>query len=344
MKKTTIIISLLVISVSAWWGIKHFTKSKTPESDVVWVQASKVRQQSLNQETNMVGSLSARRQIEITPEFAGHVEKILFTDGAFVTQGTPLIQLDDSVFKTKYESAKAKLTYSEHNFQRMSLLGKKGVVAKQTIDQAEADLKEKRAESQENGVILEKMRLVAPFDGIVGKCKVNLGDYVTIGQSLVTITDVKHLRIDYNVPEKYLSQIKLGQQVKVTTSAYPDKIFHGTVAFISPTINTDNRSISLYADLSNDNNLLKPGMFVNVTQSLDQLQQAVMIPARSLVPILDGEQVYKVIDGKAYASQVTVGKRNADQVQIIQGLTSGDVVITDGQFKLKNGTAVKIKL
>lgn len=325
------------------WGItKHYTSIKDADALAVWVQASAVKQASLPLEAHAIGTLTAR-SVEITPEVAGHVEKILFTDGSSVKQNTPLIQFDDAVYQAKYSSAKAKLAYSENNFSRMTLLGKQGAISKQAIDQAEADLKEKKADADESAVMVNKMKLNAPFDGMVGKSKVNRGDYVTVGQSVVTLTDTQHLHIEYNVPEKFLPLLKRGQTVSIKTAAYPDKVFTGELAFISPTINTDNRSVSLYAEVPNQTGALAAGMFVNVTQSLGKEEHVLMIPARSLVPILDGEQVYKIVEGKAYAVTVTIGARFKNEVQILQGLSAKDVVITDGQIKVKNAMPVKIK-
>lgn len=343
MKK--ICLCLLVLAILAtviWYGMKFFAKPSATQPEVIWVNAITVSESGISMETNAIGSLVAR-SVEITPDLAGHVQNIYFQDGTFVKKGTPLIQLDDEIYRTKLQSAKAQLTFSESTFNRLNQLVARGDIAKQTIEQANADLKDKKAMAEENSVMVNKMLLTAPFDGIVGKSKVNLGDYVTVAQSVVTLTDTKHLRIEYNVPEKYLSALKLGQTVKIKTSAYPGKTFIGTVAYISPTINIDNRSISLYAQINNDDNLLAPGMFVNVLHSLGREEKVLLIPARSLVPIFDGEQVYKIVDGKAYAISVVIGKRVNDNVEIIQGLAKNDVVITDGQLKVKNGTPVSIK-
>lgn len=339
--KKIVLISLIVVAVI--FGItKYRSRHAAPPANAIWVQASTVAETNLPIEINTIGSLTAR-SVEVTPEMPGHVEKILFKDGAFVKQGERLIQLDDAVYKAKHQSAAARLVYSENDYKRKAQLGKQGVVTQQAIDQADADLKERQAEAKETEVMLNKMQLIAPFDGMLGKCKISPGDYVTIGQSLVTLTDRKHLRIEYNVPEKYLPSLKHGQMVKVTSSAYPGQSFTGEVVFISPTINTENRSISLYAEINNDNDLLAPGMFVNVNQSLGTEKKVLMIPARSLVPILDGEQVFKIVDGKAYSVSVTIGRRLNENVQILHGLSLGDKVITDGQLKLQNGLPVQVK-
>ncbi len=340
MTKTKLIIAGVVVLAIAGWTITKFksASSAMPDNSVA-VQTLTVKNSTLPLEARAIGTLIAR-SVEITPEVAGHVDKILVADGAFVKKGTVLIQLDDAVARARYESAKAQLIYSQNDYKRKLLLGKQGAIAQQAIDQANADLIEKRALAEENQVMVSKMALTAPFDGVVGKSKVNPGDYVNVAQSVLTLTDTQHLRIEYNVPEKYLPMLKLGQQVKVTTSTYPDKIFTGKVAFISPTISSENRSVSLYAEVPNDKNQLAAGMFVDVLQQLGKEDKVLMVPARSLVPVLDGEQIFKVVDGKAYPVTVLTGRRVEDSVQITQGLTSGDIIITDGQLKVKNGTPI----
>ncbi len=343
MKKKKAIISVIILSAVVIWGIsKYRAHDNNAASSLIYVQAVEVKESSLPSRTNAIGTLTAH-SVDITPELPGHVKEVYFTDGTFVKQGTALIQLDDAVYKAKYESAKAHLAYSENDFRRKHLLGKQGAIAQQAIDQAEADVKEKRAIAEENRVMLNKMRMLAPFDGIVGKCNVGPGDYVKTGDKLVSLTDKKHLRIEYNVPEKYLPALHLQQQVHISSSTYPGKIFTGKVTFISPTISATNRSVEIYAAVSNDADELAPGMFVNVNHMLGVNEKVMMIPARSLVPILDGQQVYRIVDGKAYAVSVLTGKRNHEAVQITQGLNFGDTVITDGQIKLKNGALVKVK-
>ncbi|MFZ2315635.1 MAG: efflux RND transporter periplasmic adaptor subunit [Gammaproteobacteria bacterium] len=339
MKK--ILIAIVVLAVLTWGALKYWRHTDVSGTDAVTVKTSAVTEVLLPLEVKAIGTVVAK-SIEITPEVAGHVDKVLFQDGTFIEAGTALIQLDDAVFKAKLASAKAKWVYSQNDYKRKALLGKQGAIAKQAIDQAEADFKEKEAEMQESDVMLNKMKLTAPFAGMVGQGRVNPGDYVTVGQGMVALTDTKHLRIEYNVPEKYLAAVKLGQSVKMIAAAYPGKEFMGKVSFISPTINTNNRSIALYAELPNPDNLLAAGMFVDVIQSLGTQAKTVMIPARSLVPALDNEQVYLLVDGHAKLNSVSVGKRMGDKVEILKGVSSGDTVITDGQLKLRNGMQVRV--
>lgn len=342
MKKRKLFISLAVLTCLCFGMYKYYSRTSAPTNSAVWVKVSDVKEATLPLEAHAIGTLVAS-SVEITPEVAGHVEKIYFKDGSFVRKGELLLQLNDEVPKAQYQSANARLAYSENDYNRKVLLGKRGAIAQQAIDQADADLKEKKALAQEKAVFMNKMKLLAPFDGMVGKANVSVGEYVKMGQQVVTVTDTKHLRIEYNVQEKFLPLLKRGQEVKLTSSAYPDRIFYGKVSYISPTINTDNRSVSLYAEVNNEDNLLAPGMFVNAIQSLGSESKALMIPSRSLVPMLDGEQVFKVVDGKAYAVSILIGKRTNDEVQILQGLKVGEKIITDGQLKVKNGMAVQTK-
>ncbi len=179
--------------------------------------------------------------------------------------------------------------------------------------------------------------------GVLGKCQVSAGDYVSVTQKLVSLTDINHLRIEYTVPEKYLSQLKLGQEIKITTSVYPNKIFHGKIAFISPTINTQDRTISLYADVDNEEKSLTAGLFANVTHQLGIAREVIAIPPTSLVPTIEGQQVFKIVDNKAVSVPVTILQRSENSVQVDAALKPGDQIVIAGQMQLKEGMSVQIE-
>ena len=225
----------------------------------------------------------------------------------------------------------------------MVALGKKGAISRQAIDQALADLKEKKSIEKEARTLAEKMLITAPFDGVLGKVRVNPGEHVAIGQQLASLTDTQNLRVEFNISEKHLRNLKVGQQVTLKTTAYPEKEFYGKVSYIAPTINTEDRTISIYADVPNQDGQLTAGLFVNVTHLLGNQANALLIPAVSLVATIDGQQVYKIVSDKAVAVSVKIGQRTTDQVQVIEGLLLGDVVVTSGQHKLKDGSLVKLK-
>lgn len=312
------------------------SKSLTP-----YVKTATVTLKSLPLEADAIGSLVAK-SVTISPEMTGHISKVSFNDGDHVKQNDKLYQLDDAVYRAKYASSMAKYSYSKTNYQRMVMLGKKGAVAKQAIDEAKATLGEAKAAADEAQVLLQKQALTAPFSGVVDKSLVSSGEYVTGGQPLVKLVDNAHLRLEYVLPEQYLPNIKLGQTVRLHTAAYPDKTFSGRVAFIAPSVNPESRTVALYATIENSDGLLSPGMFVDIAHVLAKSKSMALIPERSLIPILDGQQVYTLTNGKAYAKKIKIGARHGDMVEVLDGLKKEDVIITDGQMKLKNGSQVNV--
>lgn len=336
-------IGLLLGGFWYWHAKKNKNLAIGYKQEIVVVEAAPVSEGNIDIQARSVGSLVAAKNVHIIPEVEGKVAAILANDGTFVKQNTPLIQLDDTVIKAKAASAKANLIYSESNYKRMLLLGKKGAVTQQAIDQALADLIEKKSAAKETSVLVDKMLLKAPFDGMLGKIKVNPGEYVSVGQQVVSLTDTKNLRVEYTVSEKFFGLVKLGQQVNLTTTAFPGKQFYGKVAFISPTINTQDRTISIYADVPNQDGQLMPGLFMNVVHLLGTENKVLLIPSVSLVATIDGQQVYKIVNNKAVSVAVQIGQRTENQVQITQGLNLKDSIVISGQHKLKDGTVVQMK-
>lgn len=316
---------------------------RIPQTEGVWVEAQAVSRGTIPVEIHAMGSLVAEHQITLTSEIAGQVAKIFFKDGALVARGTPLIQLDDTIPKAQLASAQADFNFSKITYQRRETLGKKGLWPAQEIDQAQADFEEKKALLQEKQAIVDKMLLVAPFDGVLGKAQVSLGHYVMPGQALVSLTDIQYLRAEFSVPEKYLPLLKLGQTVKIATTAYPGKNFEGKIAYISPTIDVSDRSIALYAEVSNTDRLLTAGMSVSIQQNLGMQTNTILVPAKSIIATMDGQQVYKIIQKKAYAVPILLGRRNGEVVEVLQGLAEKDLIVVAGQQKLHDNIAVKIK-
>ena len=341
-RKKFLILILVVILFGIYW-VNHPHKKMGLQQDKVVVEIEQVKDVTIPVKVEAVGTLVAAQSVQIAPETAGQVAKILFQDGMFVKKDTPLIQLNNAVYKTKLDSAKADLNLSEATYRRIEQLTSKGIIPRQDQEKALADLKEKRAAAEEHQAMLDKMLLVAPFDGVVGKCLVSPGNYVATGQELVSLTDTHHLHVEYNVPENTLAMLKLGQAVKVTSANFPGQEFIGHVAYMAPTINTQDRTISLYAEVPNESQQLVAGLFVNIEQTLGEKAHALIVPATSLVSTIDGQQVYTVTEGKAHAVAVTVGQHTDKSVQILTGLALGDTVVVAGQQKLHDGAEVNVK-
>lgn len=321
--------------------VKYYHHVPSTELPVALVQAERVKKTLITEDVQAIGTLTAR-SVVISPEIAGQVKTIFFKDGATVTSGENLLELNDAVLKAKLDSITAELAYLEGNYHRMRALSKRGYISQDSLEKIESELKKTRALKQESMTTLSRLMLKAPFAGVLGKANVSPGEYINVGQNIVTLTVRDHLRVEYSIPEKYFPLLKLNQQIKITSAAYPGKQFIGKVAFISPTISSDNRSIAVYADVDNSNFALTSGMFVEVSQRISE-SEGLVVPIRSLMPGAEGIEVYKVINGKAYSAKVVLGRRTDTDAVITQGIAENDMIITDGQLKIKNAMPVKVK-
>ncbi|MDX1901406.1 MAG: efflux RND transporter periplasmic adaptor subunit [Gammaproteobacteria bacterium] len=337
----------ILTAIGILYGIHLFhtyrVSHAAPVVPAVTVEVETVQLGAMPIEVHAVGALIAAHHVDVTPEIAGHVAEVYYPDGGVPVQtGAVLLKLDDLSAKAKLDQAEAGLAYSSADYERKQSLGKRGAISKQAIDQALEDLKIKRAMRDEAAADLAHTKLLAPFSGVLGKVNVSPGDYVTVGQKIVSLTDISHLRAEYEIPEKYLSQLKMGQTVRVSTATWSDKIFTGVVTFVAPTVNPDNRTISLYADIPNDQHLLTAGLFVDVVQVLGTESHALIVPPSSLVSVMDGQKVFRVINSnKVESVPVTVVRRSQGAVEVSGSLTPGDRIVVAGQQKLVDGTTVQ---
>jgi membrane fusion protein (multidrug efflux system) len=190
---------------------------------------------------------------------------------------------------------------------------------------------------------LEKMRLLAPFDGVVGIRNFSVGDYVKDGVDLVNLEDVRRLKADFRLPERYFGRVRVGQAVEISPDALPDLHVAGAVESVNPRIDSNGRSVEIRAVLPNADNRLRPGMFVRVRVILGDRNDALVLPEEAIVPSGSDFFVFKVLDGKAQRVRVSTGVRRDGRVEVASGLQPGDQVVVAGQVRLAvDGQAVRI--
>lgn len=306
------------------------------------VKVAKVHQQSLPIQVQSVGNLVAVQKGVISSEVSGRVAKIYYQDGQFVAKSMPIIQLDDTTAKADLASAKAALNLSQTTFNRYQQVFKEGGTSKQQLDQLRSDMESKQAAVKNAQVELQQKTLVAPFDGNLNEIKIVVGDYVDQGQVLVSIINKRALKVQYTIPQQFLPQLQMGQNVNVTSSAYKDQVFTGKVSYISPAVDKDTGTVAVQATIPNKQELLSPGMFVTVTQQLGVDKKALMIPEEGVMASLQGYHVFRVVKGKAVQTKVTLGVHKDGMVQVINGLQLDDTVVIAGQQKLEDGSVVTI--
>ncbi len=311
-----------------------------PGGFAIAVEVAKVAAADFSDEASAVGNLKSSESVIMRPETAGRVSGINFRDGAVVSRGAVLITLDAAVQEAELQQARANLALAQSNFKRNKELVEKKFASQQALENTLATLKVQEAAVQLGEAKVAKTRIKAPFNGVVGLRNVSVGDYVKEGQDLINIEDIGTLRVDFKLPETYLGRIIKGQVVEVSTDALPGEQFKAVLDAVDPMVEPGGRAISSRARLDNASGKLRPGMFVRVRLLFGDRKNVLMVPEQAVVP---GAQpmVFKVVEGKAQATQVKLGVRRAAQVEVIHGLVAGDVVVTAGQLKLRDGAPVR---
>ncbi len=311
-----------------------------PGAPVMSVEVAAVKASDFVDDVAAVGTLRSRESVMLRPEVAGRVASVNFRDGAVVPAGTVLVSLDAAIQEAELQQARANLALARSSFKRNEELVGKKFLSQQALDSSAATLKVQEAAVQLAEAKVAKTRIKAPFKGVLGLRNVSVGDYVKDAQDLVNIEAIDTLLVDFKLPETYLARLSKGQSVEVTTDAMAGERFEATLDAIDPLVDEGGRSILSRARLDNAAGKLRPGMFVRVRLLFGERSNVLMVPEQAIVPgALPA--VYRVVDGKAALVKVKLGVRRAAQVEVLEGLAAGDVVVTAGQLKLREGAAVR---
>ena len=294
----------------------------------------------LDKKISAVGNLRANESVMLRPEQSGRIEKILFTEGEKVEQGKPLFILDSSVYMAELKSAQASVQLSRVDYERAKSLLSKKVGSAQDRDSTLAQLRVDQAHQALAQAKLDKMTIKAPFTGYTGLRLVSPGDFVNQGESLVKLTDYSTLKLDLKFPEIYLSELQIGRVMEIQVDALPGEVIKGKLSAISPSSDSNAHNIEIRAEIPNNDGKLRPGLFAQASLLVDQ-QETVVIPEQAIVP-KDGQFFVMTVteDHKVNMIPVKMGQRRPGVVQIIEGLSAGDILIIAGQIKLKPGMPV----
>jgi membrane fusion protein, multidrug efflux system len=298
-----------------------------------------------------VGDLAAVHQVNVTSDVNGRITDILFTAGASVKAGTPLLQLFDAPEQADLANFKAQATVAQLSLDRAKQLASRQFGPQATVDTAQAAFDQANAGIARTEAVISQKLVRAPFDGELGVRKVEVGQYLTAGTQIVSLTDLSVLYANFTVTEKDSAALKVGQTVRIAVDAYPGRAFEGKITTIEPQIATDTRNIRVQATIANPERILKPGMFATTTVVLPDKPAVVTVPETSVDYTLYGDSVYLITekkedDGKssltAVRTFVKAGNRINGRAEILTGLKPGDRVVAVGQLKLQSGAAVAI--
>jgi membrane fusion protein (multidrug efflux system) len=306
------------------------------------VEVVELKATAVQEDLQAVGALRSNESVMMRPEVPGRVAAIGFRDGQPVKRGQLLIQLDAALNEAEVAQARAELDLARSTLKRTEDLASRNFVSGSAQETAASNVEVLAARLKLAEVRLAKMRIVAPFDGVVGIRSVSIGDYVKDGADLVNIEDIGVLKVDFRLPERYLPQLRAGQAVEVSPDALPGSRYRGAVEAINPRIDANGRSLEVRARLTNADGRLRPGMFARVRIIVGERANALMVPEEAIVPLGDDFFVFTVVNDKANRIRVRLGVRRESQVEVLEGLKAGDKVITAGMRVQRDGQPVRI--
>jgi membrane fusion protein, multidrug efflux system len=327
---------------------QFFANNKPPPANVTVVES---KSEVIPNLLVAVGDLAAVHQVNVTSDVSGRITDIMFTAGASVKAGSPLLQLFDGPEQGDLASFKAQATGAQLALDRAKQLAARQFGPQATADAAQATYDQAVAGIAKTEAIISQKLVRAPFDGELGVRHVEVGQYLTAGTQIVTLTDLSQLYANFTVTEKDSGNLKVGQTVRVGVDAYPGRNFEGKINAIEPQIATDTRNIRVQATIDNPEHILKPGMFTTVTVMLPDKPAVVTVPETAVDYTLYGDSVFlitekKADDGKtsltAVRTFVRTGNRINGRAEILSGLKPGDRVVAVGQLKLQSGAAIVI--
>jgi membrane fusion protein, multidrug efflux system len=327
---------------------QFFANNKPPPTPVSIAEA---KPEVIPNLLTAVGDLAAVHQVNVTSDVGGRITGIMFEAGSTVKAGSTLVQLFDAPDQGDLASFKAQAVVAQLSLDRAKQLAAKQFGPQSTVDQAQAAYDQAIAGISKTEALISQKLVRAPFDGELGVRHVELGQFLTAGTQIVTLTDLSMLYANFTVTEKQSAQLKVGQTVRVVVDAYPKRNFEGKITAIEPQISADTRNIHVQATIANPDHILKPGMFTTTTVVMPDRPAVVTVPETAVDYTLYGDSVFlltekKEDDGKtsltAVRTFVRTGSRIGGRTEILSGVKSGDRVVAVGQLKLQSGAAVAI--
>lgn len=305
------------------------------------VVTQQVELQHIVDEIDALGTANANESIEIQPRISSLIESVSFSEGQNVVAGEVLVHLEDNEIVAGLALAEASLSESQSLYNRSSSLADTNAISASTLEGLLAQVRVDEAQVQAAKARLDNTVIRAPFSGRVGLRRVSPGSFVNTSTVITTLDDVSQIKLDFSVPEAFLTVLSEGMDISAESLVYPDKVFSGTVASIDTRLDPVSRAVQVRAIIPNADGLLKPGMFMSVDLQRDR-GLLIVAPEQAIVPEGSNQYVFVVTDGVAKKRQVQLGRRIPGFVAIDSGLEAGESVITEGAHKVRDGGAVEV--
>jgi membrane fusion protein, multidrug efflux system len=356
---------IAVVLLGGFWGFEQFKQkmmgqyfaSMVPPPTPV--STAKADSESVPQALEAIGTLMAVHQVVISPQVDGKVIALNFESGQQVKEGDVLVQLEDASERADLSTYQAQARLATANLARAKQLAVKQFGSKQDVDVQQSTLDQANAGITKSQTQIGYKTIKVPFGGLLGVRQVNLGQYLSAGGAIVTLTDLDHLYVDFTLPEQDKTSLSVGQVLELHLDSFPDRPFKAAIASIDPQVDPNMRAVKIRGELDNADHALQPGMYARVDVILPPTPNVVTVPETAVDYTVYGDSVYVVKDGKdkdgkpltdkdgkvqlvAEQTFVTLGPRFGDKVSILKGINAGDTVVVGGQLKLHNGATVTL--
>lgn len=306
------------------------------------VLAMPVRLETFADRLEAIGTLQANESIVVTARVQGIIKEINFRDGQMVEAGTTLVQFDEAEQRARLQVELANLEEQRKQFERISGLARANATSEARFDEQQAAVKKAEANVAAARARLADYTIKAPFTGRLGTRRISSGALVTPGTVITTLDDLSIVKLDFSIPETFLSTLRVGLDIEAVSSAYPNEVFRGTVTSIDTRIDPTTRSVGIRAELPNEDQRLRPGMLIVVDLIKDR-RDSLMIAEEALVPFENKQYVFVVdSDDTVTRTPISIGRRRPGSVEVLEGLNLGDLVVTEGNTALSTGNKVRL--
>lgn len=346
----SIVVGLVVLGALITIRSGNQVSSESPTAvsgadQTILVEVAPVIVGSITESVQAVGTLEAMASIIVRSEIAGVIRRIQFQDGQVVERGAPLVELDSEELQSQVNQAETEEKMALVTYERLKRITDQqtAIVPAQQMDEARMAWHAASANSRLYAARLKKTIIRAPFSGTLGLRRVSVGDYLQPGKDIVNLEDLQNLHVDFKVAEVWLSRVRVGEKLVLTTDAFPNTAFEGQVTAIDPRVDAVNRTVAVRAVVPNPERTLRPGLFVTVRLTVGEDRHALLIPEEAGFLRKEQSMVFQVDARAARLKDVTFGVRERGMVQVLAGLKAGDQVVRTGTHKLYDGAPVSIK-
>ncbi|VTQ05736.1 MULTISPECIES: efflux RND transporter periplasmic adaptor subunit [Sphingobacterium] len=352
MKRKSIIVLLIIVLVVGGMIFYRITTNKEKAAaqngrpagrSEMKVYGQVVQGQPFSDYLTLSGSIEADEQIEIHTEVSGIVESINFSEGGRVSQGQPLLRINDAELQAQLAQAQTRNNLAAENERRAKLLLEKEAISQEEYDIASADFRTAESQIQLIKAQLSKTVIRAPFSGRIGLRNISKGSYVTPATVIAQLVNTNRLKVSFSIPEKYANRVKVNNQVKFNVQGVQGE-FTAKIYATEPAVEANTRTLLVKAITTNNSDNIIPGTFANIIFPLETLENGLLVPAEALIPVQNGKKLFVMKNGSANEVMVETGARTDEDVLITSGIQAGDTVLTSGVMSLRNGSKVNVTL